>query len=326
MWNVYLGGIPVFLEELAGTPAMLRLQGVGMHCGCEYASFARYAHARPYSRWVHSVGVGLLVWRFTGDRAQAAAGLLHDVATPTFAHAVDFLRGDHLAQESTEADTEAVIAGSPELVRVLQRHGLTVGEVADYHVYPVADNDSPRLSADRLEYTLGNAYGHGMAGLDELRRLCDDLVVADDGEGQPELQFRSEGCALRFAELSLANSRIYISDENRFAMQSLAELLRAGLAAGVIVEADLHTTEAEVIRKLCADGGLRARWERFTGCARVTKSDAPLGEGWYKVDAKRRYIDPRVAGGGRATSLSREYAEALEIFLNQSLDHWVGRM
>ncbi|MFR3922543.1 MAG: hypothetical protein ACLTYN_11880 [Dysosmobacter welbionis] len=156
-WSLYHPEIPEFLRRLAETPPMARLRQVGMNCGCEYTSFPRFAGWVPYSRFDHSVGVGLIVWHFTGDLRQSAAGLLHDAATPAFAHVVDFLHGDHLHQESTEARTAELIETSPELQALLKEYGLTTEDVADYHRYPIADNDSPQLSADRLEYTLGPA-------------------------------------------------------------------------------------------------------------------------------------------------------------------------
>ena len=42
---------------------------------------------------------------------------------------------------------------------LLNRDGIKVEEVADYHIYPIADNDTPCLSSDRLEYTLSNGLG-----------------------------------------------------------------------------------------------------------------------------------------------------------------------
>ena len=169
-WSLYHPEIPEFLRRLAETPPMARLRQVGMNCGCEYTSFPHFAGWAPYSRFDHSVGVGLIVWHFTGDLRQSAAGLLHDAATPAFAHVVDFLHGDHLHQESTEARTAELIETSPELQALLKEYGLTTEDVADYHRYPIADNDSPQLSADRLEYTLGDLRCYGFAGADALRR------------------------------------------------------------------------------------------------------------------------------------------------------------
>jgi HD superfamily phosphohydrolase len=107
LWPIYHPRIPPVLRHLAATPPVARLRQVGMNCGCEYTDFPRFRRLAPYSRFRHSVGVGLIVWHFTGDAAQAAAGLLHDVSTPVFAHVVDFLNGDHLTQTSTERGTAA---------------------------------------------------------------------------------------------------------------------------------------------------------------------------------------------------------------------------
>ena len=73
---------PGFLLEAAETPEMRRLQSIGMNCGCEYTAFPLFQRLRePYSRFDHSVGVALIVWRFTSDVRQALAGLFHDIAT-----------------------------------------------------------------------------------------------------------------------------------------------------------------------------------------------------------------------------------------------------
>lgn len=164
------------------------------------------------------MGVGLIVWHFTGDLRQSAAGLLHDAATPAFAHVVDFLHGDHLHQESTEARTAELIETSPELQALLKEYGLTTEDVADYHRYPIADNDSPQLSADRLEYTLGDLRCYGFAGADALRVFYEDLTVWRDESGRPELAFRTRETACAFTQASLQTARVYVADEDRFAM------------------------------------------------------------------------------------------------------------
>ena len=102
-FTVYHDDLPAVLRDCMHAPCMERLRSVGMNCGCEYTSFPRFAGLKPYSRFDHSVGVGSIAWHFTHDKKQAVAGLLHDVATPVFAHVVDFMRGDYLVQEATEA-------------------------------------------------------------------------------------------------------------------------------------------------------------------------------------------------------------------------------
>ena len=288
-WSLYHPEIPEFLRRLAETPPMARLRQVGMNCGCEYTSFPRFAGWVPYSRFDHSVGVGLIVWHFTGDLRQSAAGLLHDAATPAFAHVVDFLHGDHLHQESTEARTAELIETSPELQALLKEYGLTTEDVADYHRYPIADNDSPQLSADRLEYTLGDLRCYGFAGADALRVFYEDLTVWRDESGRPELAFRTRETACAFTQASLQTARVYVADEDRFAMQALADLLRDAVNRQVLTEDDLYRTESFVIQKLEADPASARRWRRFRRFCRVERSaERPENGLWFRIPAKLR--------------------------------------
>ena len=324
-WSLYHPEIPEFLRRLAETPPMTRLRQVGMNCGGEYTAFPQFAGWAPYSRFDHSLGVALIVWHFTGDVRQSAAGLLHDAATPAFAHVVDFLHDDHLRQESTEGRTAELIGRSPELQALLGEYGLTTADVADYHRYPIADNDSPQLSADRLEYTLGNLRGYGFADGDTVRAFYEDLTIWQDEAGRPELAFRTPGTACAFAEAALKTARIYVADEDRFAMQALADLLADALARGVLEEDDLYGTEPLVIQRLEADSVSAARWRRFRRFCRLERSaDPPEGGIWYRFPAKLRYIDPLAVGRGRASRLDAGVRQAQESFLATDFSLWIG--
>lgn len=325
--DLYTASLPPALLAMAGTPAMQRLARVGMHCGCEYAAFPIYRTAQPYSRYTHSLGTAAIVWHFTHDLAQTTAGLLHDIATPAFAHAVDFLHGDHLRQESTEERTRAMIAESEALLALLAHCGLTVEDVADYHRYTIADNDPPRLSADRLEYTLGNARLVFSEREDLLRGIYEDLFIGQNEEGEAELCFAHPACADRFTQLSLRQSRWFVSDDDRFGMQYLADLLRDAQRCGVLSEDDLYTDEETVIARLCSVPALASRfasYRRVTG----TESGEQRPDGIYaiKTAAKKRSIDPLVqtaCGLRRFSSVSVEYASRLAAFRADDFDRWV---
>ena len=323
-YSIYHPEIPDFLHAAAETPPLQRLKAVGMNCGCEYTSFPRFDRCAPYSRYDHSVGVALIVWHFTASPAQALAGLFHDIATPVFAHVVDFLRGDHLTQESTEDGTTELIDGSPEIQSVLRSLGLTTEDVCDYHRYPIADNDAPRLSADRLEYSLGNLMQFGFADVRTVKTIYDDLTVGENEDGAPELAFRSEATARQFAHGALRCSEVYVSDEDRYAMQMLAELLGNAIEKGVLTENDLSRTEPEVIARLRADAAFARRWERFCGYREILAADRPGNDGdWRVIPAKKRRIDPLILGRGRTSACDPAFGEKLLKFLQMPQDYWV---
>lgn len=317
MWKIYNPSIPEFIKPLVEAPAMQRLKDVGMHCGCEYTSFPMFVGLDNYSRYKHSVGCALIVWHFTQDRRQTIAALLHDIATPTFAHVVDFLNGDHLKQESTENGTVNIIASSPEIMTRLKEWNIELEEVADYHVYPIADNDSPKLSADRLEYTLSNLVNYRITPTEKIKEWYDHLMVGKNEEGEDELMFDDFQIAEAFCLSALETSKIYVADEDRFAMQTLSELLCKHITRGVLSKNDLYRTESEVIALLQQDEEARQDWERFRALRHIHRGNHA---GAKTVLSKRRYINPYLNGKGRMVHLSDMFAQALELFLSQRLD------
>ena len=295
-----------------------------MNCGCEYTSFPLFRNLNPYTRYDHSVGVSLIIWHFTKNQAQTISGLLHDVATPVFAHVVDFMNGDYLKQESTEADTEAMIDRSPELQSFLNRNDLTTRDVCDYHRYPIADNDIPQLSADRLEYSLGNMINFGICTKETATAFYEDLTVGTNEKNLEELMFRTRQAAEAFALAALECSNIYVSDEDRYAMQILSEILRYALEHGVIGRNDLYTTEETVIRKLLLDEQTNAMWKEFRSYRRIARDEPNMTPGkWRKIYAKKRFIDPMVKGSGRISRLSQDFRDALNVFLQTDHGYYI---
>lgn len=274
--HIYNDNFPLFIDELIETPEFKRLSNVGMNCGCEYTSFPIFSKGKDYTRYNHSIGVALIIWHFTKDIKQSIAGLLHDISSPVFAHVVDFLNGDHETQESTEEKTQEIIENSIEIQKILKKYNLTTQDVYDYHIYPIADNDSPLLSADRLEYTLGNAFYYGFKSLDEIKNIYDDLVVSKNEFGQDEISFKTLNKAIEFTSVSILNSKVYTADYDRFSMQYLADLLKLAVDKNVININDLYTTENEVIMRLEKDEDIKSMWDDFRSFSQVLTSKENL--------------------------------------------------
>jgi len=325
LWSIYHHEIPEFLCEFAAVPPMQRLKAVGMNCGCEYTSFPRFAGLRPYSRFDHSLGTALIIWHSTGNMEQTLAGLFHDVTTPVFAHVVDFLHGDHMKQESTEAGVAECLMSSDEAMELLRKYDILLDRVIDYHQYPVADNDAPALSADRLEYTLGNLWNYGFADLEQIRAVYEDLTVGRNETGETELAFRTPETAVLFTRAALKNSHIYVADEDRFAMQALADLLRRAIECGVIRYEQLWTTENVVLKQLTADAVFGKEWKAFTQFSHLLRSSEKPEHGyWVHVSAKKRWIDPYVIGAGRVSSWNALAEEEIKDLKNLSFDIWLS--
>lgn len=266
----------------------------------------------------------MIVWRFTQSPAQTLAAAFHDIATPCFAHVVDFMADDHMKQESTESRTREMIEDSAEIRYLLWEYGLAVDEVSDYHMYPIADNDSPKLSADRLEYTLGNAVNYRIISREQAEVYYKDLTVGQNEDGQPELVFSRREAAEGFAMAALECSKIYVADPDRYAMEVLAGLLKQAIDQGILEEADLYKQEKDVITRL-KQSPLKVQWELFRGYREIICRDIPgKGEGWKRIFAKKRCIDPFVKELGRVSHICPEFKEKLELFREESQDYWLN--
>lgn len=312
-----------FLHPYCLTDAMQRLAHIGMNCGLEYTGFRYFTGMDRYTRYMHSLGTAYIIWRFTGDPEQALSGLFHDIATPVFSHVVDFIHGDQLKQESTESLTEAVIRNDRGITGLLASAGIEVRDIADYHRYPIADNDSPRLSADRLEYTCGNIVQFGIDEPEFIRSVFDDLETGRNEDGDPEIIFRTIEKARQFASYAMECGKIYCSPEDRYSMQMLAEILKEGIRSGVLSEDDLMRTEGEIISKLESSPSC-GRWTRFRKMNHLLISDKHTeGEGWISVQTKKRYIDPFIKGKGRLSAADPSFAALVQEYLADPMKIWM---
>ena len=257
-----------------------------------------------------------MIWHFTHDKKQTLAGLFHDIATPVFKHCVDFMNGDHLIQESTEDLTKEMIAESPEISCLLKRDGILISEVVDYHLYPIADNNTPKLSADRLEYSLVNMlFAYGVADLVEIREIYEDILVQTDENGVEELGFQTKKIARKFIKLTSQLSIFYREDRTRYSMQFLADILKKMSESGRISVADFYQMkESEVIEMILTSDYSDAflAWQKAKKIKKA-KSFEQCPDGVYVVNcqAKVRYIDPLWQGErmSKACKIAKGYIE-----------------
>ena len=241
---------PSFLDRYIQLPVMQRLAGVGLLCGTDWTPL--YRNRFYYSRLDHSKGVALIVWHFSHNKAQTIAGLLHDISTPVFSHVSDFRKGDALTQTATEEPTARIIRGDAELSRLLAEDGLSAEEVEDYHIYPIADNEIPQLSADRLEYMFPSGMAlDGSWTMEEIRRCYNDLVILKNEYGADELGFRTLEVAELYCEHFCMIGHILQLNENKLTLHMLGQIMNMAEKAGVVSESDFMTlSEKEVMEKL----------------------------------------------------------------------------
>ena len=177
---------------------------------------------------------------------------------------------------------------------LLERDEIELDDVCDYHIYPIADNDTPKLSADRLEYSLTNpVFIYPWYDLDYVKRIYDDIEVLENEEGEKELGFKTKKIAREFVKVTSELSVAYRDHKTRFFMQAIADITKKANDDGIITIEDLYNIkEKEVIDRI-KNSKYGEIFNKLLEIDRVNISkEEPKGIYYVNHGAKVRYIDP----------------------------------
>lgn len=321
-FNVLEPSFPEWLNDYIETKELLKQRYISMTCGTIYSDL--FESEFFFSSLDHSVAVALIVWHFTHDKKQTLSDLFHDIATPAFKHCVDFLNGDYMTQESTEDLTSKIIGSSKEIMDLLKRDNIKLEEVDDYHIYPVADNDTPKLSADRFEYSLSNALlTYKLSNIDDIKRIYNDVFLDKDEEDTLELSFKSKATALEFVKITSKLSIIYRDDKTRYSMQLIADIIKKLNEDRLITKEDLYNKKESEIIEIIENSKYKDIFNIWKNAKNIKVSkEKPENVYFVHHGAKIRYIDPLV-NKKRISSISEEAKEEIDKNLSYDMNNYV---
>lgn len=313
-FKILVDEIPYFLYEYINTPELQRIGKIGVNCGTDYTKI--FNNKFFYSRLDHSIGVALIIWNFTKEKKQTLAGLFHDIATPCFSHCIDFLHKDYKNQEVTEADTRKIIEESQEIQSLLKKDNILIDEVCDYKIYPIADNDTPRLSADRLEYTLSSGLSFTKEwNVSDIKEMYSNLTILSNEDNITELGFNDKEIAEKFVNGASKMWMVFQGNKDKLVMQFIADSIKIAIDKNVIKEVDLYKySEAEIIDKIlnCKEDKLSNNFRNFMESTDICEGLNPPKDNYYiGFDVKKRYINPLVKDV-RLTDISLVSKELIE--------------
>ena len=251
MYNYYLsllGEIPYFLEKYLTVPCLLRLKDVGYFCGMDYASEDIYDFGEYISRYDHSLTVALLTYKYTKRKKDTIAALFHDIATPCFAHVIDYMNNDYEDQESTEEYTEKIIRDDKYLLACLKEDRIKVSDIINFKRYSIVDLKRPKLCADRIDgIVLTGAYWAKNVQKSDIKMIVDDLKVYENEDGEAELGFKTLEVGRRVLDINESIDRLCHSNEDNYMMELLASITKRAIDKKIINYDDLYyLTEKEL--------------------------------------------------------------------------------
>ena len=312
---------PEWIDEYINTDRMQKQKYISVTCGKIYSKLFDY---EDYTSLDHSIAVALIIWNFTHDKKQSLSGLFHDIATPAFKHCVDFLNGDYMNQESTEELTKKLISDSKDIMKLLERDNIDIDEVCDYHIYPIADNDTPMLSADRLEYSLSNdLIVFKTNTLEEIKNIYNDIEIQTNENGIIELGFKTKKIARQFVKNTSRLSVCYRDDATRFFMQAIADILKKINKDGLISKQDLYELSEQEVIEIVKKSEYSYAYDTLINSKKVnTSKEKPLNIYYVKHGAKIRYIDP-LFNGKRISSECKIAKKMIDNNLSYDMDNYV---
>ena len=293
VYNEYLNSIckiPRFLNKYLEVPCLVRLKNICYFCGMDYASKEVYDFREVISRYDHSLTVALLTWKFTHDKKATIAGLFHDVATPCFAHVIDYMNKDYANQESTEEYTEEIIKNDKELRRCLRIDKLKYSDICDFKEFSIVDNKRPKLCADRYDGLILTGYNWTKSiELSDILEFTDNLCLHMNEDNILELGFKDRDICSRVLKVSDEIDLICHSNEDNYMMELLADITRITISKNIIEYKDLYyLTEVELFDKIrnSDDDELLKLLDKFYN---IKASEIP---DTIMIDVKKRDLNP----------------------------------
>ena len=308
---------PVLWAILRSRP-MQRLAGVLQH-----GITGLLGITRDTSRLEHSIGAMILVRKLGAHLDEQIAALLHDVSHTAFSHVIDYVFGSHESQGYHEEQKESYLART-ELPALLAQYGYDWRTYLHEEDFPLLEQPSPALCADRLDYFLRDCFDLGLATLDQIQAGLKHLVVQEGQIAVDDLE-----AARWFGYAYMAMDKASWANFREVGLYELAaRAIRAGLQQGILTEVDLWTTDRQAWDKLRASGNaeIRRLIEPVSIQTRFVWDDE---NPTFRVRTKLRTIDPLVWLEGAAQPLSvldTDFARERHAYLTQNAREWPMRV
>ena len=256
MYNYYLSiltndGLPDFLKKYLKCTSLIRLKNIGYFCGMDYASKDIYDFDEYISRFDHSLDVALITYKYTGSKEATLAGLFHDIATPCFAHVIDYMNKDYANQESTEEYTEKIIKNDEYLIECLKKDNINVDDIIDFKKYSIVDNNRPKLCADRLDgVILTGLFWTKNIDREDIDNIVRHTITFKNEDNELELGFNDKKVANKIMDVSESIDLICHSNEDNYMMELLAKLTKYAIDNNYLKYDDLYIINEEDVHKI----------------------------------------------------------------------------
>lgn len=263
------------------------------------------------TRYDHSVGVMILIKLLGGSLEEQIAGLLHDISHTAFSHVVDFALQNKKEDYHEEIYLEVV--ENSQIPNILSKYGYDYKEILeDESKWTILEQSSPKLCADRIDYTLRDMYHYGYTSLEEVCNFVNHLSISNG-----EIVVNNIESAKYFVDLYYKEVIDYFMHPlNAYGYEQLSKLIKLGLDKNLITLTDLLKTDDEVmsILKSSNDTDIHKLIQSLNYNVAVRKNESNYN---FYQKGKLRLIDPTVLINNSTYKLT-SIDPSIEIINNKS--------
>lgn len=271
---------PVLLE-IIDSKEMQRTNGIS-----QLGPPQEYHHLTTFSRGSHNIGTMLAVRKVGGSLGEQVPAATHDLSHSACSHIIDWTLGSN-DQDNHQDNIHREHLLKTDIPIILARHGFNFDQIVDHHNFPLLEQPSPRLCADRVDYGLREMKVSGLAP--EFVQACVDSLIVAFGR----MVFDNYAAAHHFGwEFLKLYQQDWGSRRSVVKFRALASILQESLSRRVIGLEDFYQDDQYLFDKLKNSGeqDLIDRLESMKG--RESEMIAANGIKGELVHSKFRYTDP----------------------------------
>ena len=308
---------PVILTLLE-TAVLTRLKGVLQHGITGLIDLTDKT-----TRFDHSVGAMLIVRRLGGSVEEQIAALLHDVSHTAFSHVIDYVVDGHDNQSYHDEIKEDYLKIT-DIPTTLAQFGYNWQQFLHEEDFPILEQPSPHLCADRVDYFVRDAYSLGLATMDEIQFGLDSLIVANG-----RIATNNIAAAQWFGNTYIqADDKSWANFREVGLYEVTARAIKRALQIELITETDFMMTDKTFWQKLHqGDDAELKHWLSLTSLD--TKFEWDDDNPTFRVSTKLRAIDPDVLVDGELrplSSLDPQFAQHRSTYLQRKQGKWPMRV
>ncbi|MFZ2150984.1 MAG: HD domain-containing protein [Candidatus Absconditicoccaceae bacterium] len=287
---------PIVLE-IMNSPEMRRLKGVD-----QAGYFEPYFPGSSHFRFEHSVGVYLLLKKFGAALEEQIAGLIHDISHGVFSHCLDYIFDEGNQKEQNHQDNifEDFLRNTT-IPNILEKYGLNLNYILDDSRHPLKENNLPDICADRIDYSLRDAFHYDNISIEKINNILNHLKVIDNIWMFDNLEIAKE-----YSNLFLRMNEIYRSGmESAIMFQTVGDLFKYAWKVGYVQRDDFYTTDQKILEKmkqyLDKDEKLSFYRQRMNNIIKCKNNPDDFDA---HIFLKSRFVDPFWDNNGKLLRLS----------------------